>query len=314
MIILSYKNIPGIYNTLDSIFVQDYDAVEVVISDDASPGFCNEIPSIQKYIEAHARANIKNVIFNAIEVNGGTVKNINSAILQCTGEYIKVLAAEDMLSHERVLSDYVEFFQKNDFDICFGKMRGVTPSGEYVYHLLSCADDYEELRSYTPEQTLNRLYARNFLPAPAWCIKKKLFEEHGLIPEDTRLIEDYPYWCYLAARGVPFGYLDKVTIDYKMSGETSSGTYGETFMQDMLIVYNKYIFPNDKRFGIFQPLYNALKRGGLNFYLTRARWQRLSRGKRFWYRVKYLPFYLYTALLERKNRKKNKKTNRKNDR
>lgn len=313
MMILSYRNIEGIYETLDSVFVQDYDNIEIVISDDATPDFSSEIDKLREYIAKNGKENIKNVVINAIEVNGGTVKNINSAIRACNGEYIKVLAAEDTLSNETVLSDYVAFLEETGLEICFGKMRGVTPSGEYVYHLQSSADDYDELSKYTPEQTLNRLYGRNFLPAPAWCIKKSLFETQGLIPEDTRLIEDYPYWLLLAKNGVKFGYLDKVTIDYKMSGETSSGSYGEVFMQDMLKVYDIYIFPHDKRYGLLQPLYNALKRGGLNFYITRARWKKLTKWQRFWKAIKYFPFYVYTSILDARARRKNKKQAKKRE-
>jgi len=305
--ILSYRNVQGIYKTLDSVFRQDYENIEIVISDDGTPDFSAEIDKLKQYIANNGKENIKNVIINAIEVNGGTVKNINSAIRCCNGEYIKVLAAEDALAHETVLSDYVNFLTQTGLEICFGKMRGVTPDGTYVYHLSSCAEDYQTLSTYTPQQILERLYARNFLPAPAWCIKKSLFDRCGLIPEDTRLIEDYPYWLLLAQKGVKFGFLDEVTIDYQMSGETSSGSYGETFMQDMLKVYEIYIFPHDKRFGLLQPLYNALKRGGLDFYITRARWKKLTRWQKLWKGITCFPFYVYTSLLDAKTRAKNKK-------
>ena len=68
MIVLSYKNIPGIYETLESILNQSYSDIEIIISDDATPDFKSEIPSIQKYIEENGKQNIKNVIFNAIEI------------------------------------------------------------------------------------------------------------------------------------------------------------------------------------------------------------------------------------------------------
>ena len=309
MIVLSYKNTGGIYETLDSIFMQSYDNIEIVISDDATPGFSDEIPSIKKYIENNAKENIKNVIFNAIEINGGTVKNINSALRMATGEYLKVLSAEDRLSDCETLKDYVEFLENSQYEICFGKMRGVKPDGEFVYELLACESNYNKLKAYTQKQTLNRLFARNFLPAPAWCIKKSLFEKYGLIPEDTRLIEDYHYWIYLTMQGVEFGYLDKTTIDYKLSGVSSGGSYSLMFMNDMLAIYDKYIFPNDKRFGILQPFYNLLKRSGLNFYITKAKWPNLSKSKKFFSVIKYFPFYIYTSLLDSKVKKRNKKIN-----
>lgn len=307
VIILSYRNVEGIYETLDSIFPQTYPEIEIVLSDDASDNFAEQTDKIISYVENNNRGNIKNVVINAIKQNGGTVKNINSAISRCGGEYIKILSAEDGLAYPEALSDYEAFMESADFDICFGKMRGVTPSGDYVYNLLSCESDYDLLKSYSTKQTLNRLYKKNFLPAPAWFAKKSLFEKHGLIPEDTRLIEDYPYWIYLSMNDVPFGYIDKVTIDYKMSGETSSGVYGEAFMKDMLIIYGKYIFPNDKRFGILQPIYNLLKRGGLNFYVTRAKWNKLSFPQKLWAGIKYFPFYLLTEFQAAKNNRANKK-------
>lgn len=307
MIVLSYRNIPGIYESLDSILKQTYDNIEIVISDDATPGFQKEIERIRTYIEEHNSGNIQNVVINAIEVNGGTVKNINSAIRLSHGFYVKVLSAEDELSHENVLQNYVDFMEVSEFDICFGKMRGVTPKGKYVYELLSCESDYDKLKKYTIEETRNRLFKRNFLPAPAWCIKRPLFERYGLFPEDTRLIEDYPYWCYLTEQKVKFGYIDEVMIDYKMSGESSSGIYGEVFMSDMLVIYDRYIFPHDKRFGVFQPIYNTLKRGGLNFYIARARWKSYNKWEKAKAGIKYFPFFCYTKLLDLIVQHKNKK-------
>ena len=42
VIVLSYKNVKGIYDTLDSVLSQDYENIEIIISDDATPNFCEE--------------------------------------------------------------------------------------------------------------------------------------------------------------------------------------------------------------------------------------------------------------------------------
>ena len=54
----------------------------------------------------------------------------------------------------------------------------------------------------------------------------------------------------------------------------------------------------DRRFGALQGAYNLLKRHGLQYYRTLARWPKLSAGKRAWYRVRYAPFFLYTGMLD----------------
>lgn len=307
VIILSYKNTKGIYETLESVFSQRYDNIELIISDDGTPGFSEDIPKIESYIESNKSGNIKNTVINAIEINGGTVKNINSAIRKSQGRYIKVLSAEDKFSCDDALDKYVEFMERSNEKIVFAKMRGVTPDGEYVYKLLSCESDYDLLRRYTIDDTKKRLFKRNFLPAPAWIIDRRLFEENGLFPEDTRLIEDYPYWLYLTMKGVKFGYMDDVLVDYRLSGVSSGGFYGEMFMKDMMVIYNKYIFPYDRRFGIFQPIYNCLKRAGLNFYMSRARWEKMSAGQRMLAGIKYFPFFVLVKwqnfMIDQKNKR-----------
>lgn len=307
VIVLSYRNIEGVFSTVDSILKQDYENIELIISDDGTPGFLENIQEITSYIEQKKKQNITNVIINAIEVNGGTVKNINSAINKSNGDYIKLIAAEDIFSHEKTLSTMISFLENSEYDIAFAKIRGVTPDGNYKYDLIACESNYELLKKYTVKDTLNRLYKRDFLPAPACIFSKKIFNDNGLFKEETRLIEDYPYWIRLCMNNVKFGYIDEVLIDYKLSGVSSTGSYSEMFMQDMLVIYEKYIFPYDKRFGIFQPIYNALKKGGLNYYISEAKRKNMNIGKKIWLRIKYLPFHILVKTQGIINDIKNKK-------
>ena len=306
VIVLSYNNLHGIYETLDSVFRQTYGNIEVIVSDDGSKGFSEEALKIKKYIALNAPSSITNVVFNEIAVNRGTVKNINSAIALSKGSIIKVLSSEDKLSHENVIERYVGFLSSTEYEICFAKMRGVTGGGAYLYHLASCEDDYDLLKKLDVQQTENRLYRRNFLPAPAWCAKRSLFQRFGLFPESVRLIEDYPYWCHLAQSGVRFGYIDEVMIDYRLSGVSSAGTYSEHFMQDMFKIYDEYIFPNDRRFGVVQPVYNYLKRSGLRYYYERARWAKMTLGQKIVTSVVFAPFFALTFVQDLSNRLKNK--------
>ena len=199
VIIITYKNIEGVYKTLQSVLDQDYENIEIIISDDGSPGFEEHIEEINQYFHTHKGENVTNFIMNAIPVNGGTVKNLNSAIRLSNGDYVKAIAAEDCLSKKESLSTFVTFMEEHEYPIAFSKIRGVTPEGTYKYNLLSCESDYDLLKGYTVKQTLERLYRRCFLPAPGAIFDRKIFDENGLFPEDTRLIEDYPYWLHLSA-------------------------------------------------------------------------------------------------------------------
>ena len=307
VLLLSYNNLDAIYVTLDSIFCQDYPALELILADDASRDFEKQKPQVEAYIENHRLDNLRKVIWVSHSENGGTVRNMNDAIRASHGEYLFSFSPEDVLAHEKVLSHLVHALEESGRDIIFGRMQGIDMSGQPVDYLLSCESDYNLLKSYTVEQTRNRLFSRNFLPAPAKLMTRKLFNENGLYPESIRLIEDYPYWLTLTKNGVPFAYLDEVVLLYRLNS-SGGGHYSETFMDDMFKIYNQFIFPFDHRFGPLQRIYNMLKRHGLEFYLARAQWSKLSAGKKQLLRLRYLPFFLYTSLLDWKTAHKNRTT------
>lgn len=308
IIILSYCNIKGIYETLESVLEQNYSPIELIISDDGTPGFGKETDKLRSYIDEHKQDNIVNVIINAIPVNAGTVKNVNSALALAKGYYIKLISAEDYFVDANSIRLFVEYLEGSDFDICFSKVRGVTPEGEFVYELASCDSDYDKLKKYSIGQIRNYLFARNFLPAPAAFMKRGLFERYGFFKEDTKLIEDYPFWLYLSGEGVPFGFLDRILVNYRLSGVSSKGVYGVKFMEDMYVIYERFIFPYDRRYAFFQGVYNFLKRQGLDSYMAKAKWEHYSKKEKFISYLKYGIFFLYinmqNAAVDRKNRKR----------
>ena len=306
ILVLSYNNLDRVYGTLDSVFMQDYPEMELILSDDASADFAALRPRVADYIEAHRGPNVRDVRWVSHAENVGTIRNLNDAIRASEGDYLYFFSPEDEFAHEKALSHLVQALEESGRDICFGRMLGVTPDGQEVEHLLSCESDYSLLKSYTVEQTRRRLFSRNFLPGPCKIMTRRLLEENGLYPESIRLIEDYPYWLILTANGVPFAYLDEVVLRYRLSGISSAGHYSEAFMDDMFKIYDQFIFPYDRRFGPLQPCYNRLKRDGLRFYLAKARWPRFSAGKRLLLRIRYLPFFLGTDLMNRRIARKNR--------
>ena len=272
-IILIYRRFEGITETLQSIFDQDYPHIEIILSDDGSDQYESEIGKIRDYVEAHRTGNILRVVYNHLDQNQGTVRNINSALRLAEGRYVKMLGAEDTLVHSGVLSRYVDFLENSGCLICFSKLQGIDDDGKIIRHLASSADDYAPYRKMEPLQIRDRLFVRNFLPAPAWFARKEMYDRYGYYPETTRLIEDYPYWIHLCSEGVRFAFMDDVMINYHLSGVSSAGRYGVPFMKDMFTIYDTSIFPYDRRYGVLQPLYNRIKRAGLNAYMDRACWK-----------------------------------------
>ena len=306
VIILSYRNLDGVAETAGSVFLQDYPEIELIVSDDGSPDYAEKQPMLAALLETRRGPNIRQIVWISHPENVGTVKNCNDAVRTAHGEFLMTIASEDVLAGPQTLSHLVGVLEETGGDLVFGRLRGERTDGTYVDYLPSCESDYDLLKSYTVEQTRNRLFSRNFLPAPCAMKRQRLYEENGLHPESIRLIEDYPYWLTLTKNGVRFYYLDEVAVIYRLNG-SGSGYYGEAFMEDMYRIYEQFIFPYDRRYGALQGLYNQLKRWGLDYYMARARWPKMNTGQRAVVRIRYLPFFVYTGLLDRRTARKNKK-------
>ena len=305
-VIPTYRNHEKIYETLDSLFEQDYPDIELIITDDGSPEWEDALPKIRAYAEAHAGKNITRTVYSHLPENRGTVENANNGYRLAEGEYLKDMAPEDWLAGPDALSRYAALIEGSGCLIGFSKMEGVDLKGRTVKHLASTEDDYDALRRMSPEELRNRLFVRNCLPAPAWFAKTELFRRYGYYQPVTRLIEDYPYWIHLCSEGVKMAFWDEALVRYRLSN-SGDGRYSAAFMKDMYALYDACIFPLDKRYGALQPLYNRLKRMGLDAYMDRARWEEYSAGKKALAWLRHGLFFAYidwgNARVRRKNRR-----------
>ena len=304
LLLLTYRRFDGVFTSLDSIFMQDYPDIEIILSDDGSPGWEAFLPELRSYVERHRGENIRRVEYHHLAENQGTVRNENAALGLTRGEYIKDMAPEDRLAVPDALTRYVRFLEECGCLICFSRQEGVTETGEIVRHLASSAEDYHVLRTLTPLQLRNRLFSRNCLPAPAWFARWELYALHGLYLPVTRIIEDYPYWIHLCTRQVKIGFTDDVLVRYSLSN-SGAGCYSPAFMRDMFAIYEQCIFPLDRRFGPLQPLYNRLKRAGLNAYMDRACWEDYSRPRRLLAWLRHGAFFLFIRFGEWRMRRLN---------
>lgn len=297
VIVPVYNNYKGLFETLDSIFMQDYPDIELIIIDDASVEVMQYKEKVDSYVEKNRRENIKKYIFYIQKKNVGTVKNVNTAIGLSSGTYIKLLASEDMLLSKQTLSKYVTFSLKQGYEVIFAKMIGIDYEGKKTKHLSACAENYMELQQMSAKEIEKKLYKCNFLPAPAAFFKKQIFQRFGLFIEDYRLVEDWPYWIHLSQNGVKFGYLDERLIYYRLSGDTSAKNYSQMFLEDEYKIVQNIIIPNDRSYiKIIQRFVNWCKLNGVKFYMEKKSWSKVGIKGKIRLICKYFIFYVYVFL------------------
>ncbi len=216
--VISYNASATIEETLDSILRQDCGPadIELVVSDDGSTDSTVDI--VQEWLARH-RNSFRHVELIANSTNSGVTRNCNTAWKAASGDWIKTIAADDVLT-PNCLSDNLDFVEQHpDCSVVFSKMRWfgsinrVTPEpSQLSFFRLSALEQYKSLR----------FGSFNF--APTSFIKRQAFEAVDFADERFRNIEDFPLWLRFTKAGYRLWLNDRVTVNYRVSDSISKST------------------------------------------------------------------------------------------
>ena len=223
--IVGYRNYKNINCTINSILIQSYENIELIISDDGSNSFPEE--EIRNYIEQNKKTNIERVLLNHEIENRGTVKHINKVVSLATGEYLMLLAADDALNDSEVVKRFVQGFDNADED-CFIEIAQTAMYDKNLeklegYYLRPCIRKLIE--GETKSKILNQILLYTAcLPSTSFFYKMRFFEVFGPFDEDYMLIEDVPAHIRIAREGWKIHYENFVAIKHRSGGISHGAT------------------------------------------------------------------------------------------
>lgn len=109
VVILHYKQPLYWKSAISSVLVQNYHAIQIVFTDDATPGF--PLSDVNDYIEQNKRDNLQSYKILRHTENGGTAANCDAALSICDGTYVLFLDGDDRLAGAEVLDLFVKQFR-----------------------------------------------------------------------------------------------------------------------------------------------------------------------------------------------------------
>ena len=242
--VVTYNSSKTVVETLDSIYNQTYEKLELIVSDDCSTD--NTIEICREWIEAHKERFVRTELLT-VEKNTGVAANMNRAANACRGEWVKDIAGDDVLLPDCV-ETYVDYVKKNpevvymfaNVDI-FGGDEGDRAYWEDYFSI------EREFFSWSNEKQYDYLTLEGcHIPAAtAFYNRGKLVELGVRNDERIPFLEDRPKWINLLKAGVHFDYINKVTVRYRLSDSSLWRHAPEKFIKSQAKVYLYYCFRND---------------------------------------------------------------------
>lgn len=221
VIVVTYNSEKFILETLESVKEQSYRELEIIIADDSSKD--KTVEKVEKWIEKN-RENFNNIVLLKNKVNIGISKNIQRALEKCKGEYIKVIAGDDLLKSNCILDNY-NFAKSNGSDFVFSngdKFKVVNSKKIYIEELIS--KKKKGFFKLPNEEKLIKLSTETFMYAPTAFIRRKVLLEMGGFVTKYRMLEDTPTWIKAIKLNKKIDYLDIKTVEYRIHENSISNS------------------------------------------------------------------------------------------
>lgn len=257
VVIIAYNSADTIIETLDSVYYQSYDNLELIVADDCSKDDTSSIVN-NWFKEKGGRFNSTLYISN--DKNVGVTKNGNIGIKAARGSYVQLIAGDDKLCHNCIKAkiDYIQD-RKVDYIVCKTKLFG--KNDETIREMQKfCDKGYDVLRKTRDEQ-LSALLKNNIIVGPSGSFfRKEFFDEFGGFDERYPMMEDYPFIFHYLMSGRTINFIDEELTEYRVSDNSLSISANSAMWISLRLFYEAELrgeIIKRKKFGLL--LYHELR-------------------------------------------------------
>lgn len=212
VIVITYNSSRYVLDTLESIKNQTYKNIELIISDDCSSD--HTVSLIEKWVHKNS-SRFTSVAIVKSSNNSGIAFNCNRGLLASKGDWVKLIAGDDILFENAIekLLDYTS--QTKDCNVLFGRIK-------YLKDDVLIDDEIPEIfRLNQKKQTIRNLKGSS-IKAPSSFLRRQTLIDIGGFDENYPMIEDVPMWIKLSFSGNTFHFVDIFIAKYRIHNNNIS--------------------------------------------------------------------------------------------
>lgn len=225
IVVITYNSSAYVLETLNSAKNQTYPNLELIISDDCSKD--DTIKLSESWLNEH-QSRFKQVKLISSGVNTGIPGNCNRGWKASEGEWIKIIAGDDILL-DNCIEDNINFILENPHSeivtsdaIKIDQVSKVLPANADFYK-----SEGQSFRKYFFRQSSKgqlKTYARKpiFLITPTFFIKRDLLVINEGFDERLRIFEDIVFILKVLRLNKKIYYNNKKTVAYRIHNQSVS--------------------------------------------------------------------------------------------
>jgi alpha-1,3-rhamnosyltransferase len=225
IIVITYNSSRYILETLESARKQSYQNIELIISDDCSTD--NTIQLCKDWLKINQNRFVNSKLIEA-EINTGIPGNCNRGWKAGQGEWIKLIAGDDVLLENCIQSNLTFISQNPDIKLLYSEANKIDENSN---PLPDDQDFYKgEIKGWR-----NSFFSKDcgqqlkmFVRHPGFLISPTIFVNTGLLKnidgfdENLRVFEDIPFVIRVLGTGVKICHFPVRTVNYRLHSQSIS--------------------------------------------------------------------------------------------
>lgn len=218
VVVVSYNSSEFILETLDSIKNQSYSNLELIITDDSSTD--NTVSKCEEWLETN-KSRFVSVKLISPEKNTGIPANCNRGVREAKGEWVKLIAGDDLLAKDSIKLLMEEV--KLEKDIIIGSMKRffVQSDGTKKIESMTIPQGYDFFFKWNAKKQNRYLLLHRPGFAAGAFIRRSLYDKVGYYDEQYTYMEDLPFWIKATKKGVKIWRTNSVVALYRMHESVS---------------------------------------------------------------------------------------------
>lgn len=227
IIISTYNSSNFIVETLESIKVQKWSDIEIIITDDCSKD--NTIEICRSWLNENSNRFIRHEVLTS-DRNTGVSANANRGLLLSKGRWIKFLGADDTLKPDCISANMGWIITHPETKALFSRIEVFKDTFEPENLIETIpATPYNPSGILSSSRCAISQYKMLLISdrihfAPSAFLNRETLISVGGFDERFKLLEDYPLWLNLTKNGHKLYFMDKVTVNYRMHSKAINNT------------------------------------------------------------------------------------------
>ena len=238
IIVVAYNSSKTVIETLESIKEQTYPNIELIVSDDCSTDETCSI--VQEWIDDNKEHFLYRELVTTSK-NTGVSGNINRGVAVTHGEWIKSIAADDLLT-PTAIEEFVNFVTAHPEKVrmCVCDVEPFAVDGEVSEYIICLYHRFFEEASEDFEKQRRRVMTSNVFIGPGYFYSKELFDEIGGFSDKYGNAEEWPFVYKVIMSGNRIYTIDKKLVRYRVSSSSLCHGDGSGFKSVFIGMYHHF--------------------------------------------------------------------------